>query len=79
MILTGLAFVFLLLLSLLAVFGYKVLGDKGPEAAEKTRCSVCRQPFGKEELLVRQVGDHKLMYFCRGCVLGLWSDLGMKN
>ena len=81
MIVTILAVVFLIILSSFAYFGYKILGKSTSLAGEvdTEKCSVCRKKFMKEELVLRQVGDYKLLYFCKPCIVNLYADLGLKN
>ena len=81
MIVTVLAVVFLIVLSVVAYFGYKILGERpgAPGDINEEKCSVCRKQYHKEELVLRQIGDYKLMYFCKNCILGLYTDLGLKN
>lgn len=78
---TILAVMFLALTVVLAVAGYRVLGKRteSPGTERTERCALCRNRFSRELLVERQIGDYKLMYFCRQCVLGLYSDLGLKN
>ena len=72
---------FLFFIVLSAFLGYRLLG-KGtttPEEANLEKCSICRQKFDKSQLVLRQIGDYKLFYFCRECVLKLYADMGLKN
>jgi len=81
MAVTVLAVLFLFFMVGLAIIGYRVLGNRTTSATEvdTERCSVCRERFKKNELIQRQIGDYRLLFFCRKCVLELYSDLGMKN
>lgn len=81
MIVTALAILFLLLLTLAAYAGYRVLGSatRKPGEIPTEKCSLCRERFEHGELVVRQVGDHKLMHFCKKCILSLSSDLGPRD
>jgi uncharacterized membrane protein len=81
MAVTVFAVLFLFFLVGLAIIGYRVLGNRTSSAGEagSEKCSVCRERFNKEELIERQIGDYRLLYFCRKCVMGLYSDLGIKN
>ena len=81
MAVTILAVVFLFLLVVIAFFGYNYLGKRvaTPESINTEKCSVCRQKFEKTMLIERQIGDYKMLYFCRECVVKLYADLGIKN
>ncbi|MBI4547481.1 MAG: hypothetical protein HY707_05855 [Ignavibacteriae bacterium] len=81
MIVTILAIVFLLLIVVAAFVGYKTVMQRGtsPEEMNLEKCSICREKFEKSQLILRQIGDYKLLYFCRKCVLSLYGDLGIKN
>jgi hypothetical protein len=82
MAVTVLALAFLVLVVFIAVVGYKAFVRKSGDLTDDPnteRCSICRQRFNKQELIERQVGDYRLLYFCRNCVMGLYTDLGMKN
>jgi len=77
-----LAVVFLFLIVVIAVVGTRLLSSKrsGPGTnPDAERCALCRKTFGKSELVLREVGDYKLLYFCKECILQLYADLGMKN
>jgi hypothetical protein len=81
MIVTLLGAGFLLIIAFIAAVGYRsfIKGRPAKEEIDAERCSICRVKFDKNELLLRQVGDYKLLYFCKECVLKLFADLGMKN
>ena len=81
MAVTILALVFLGIILLVAYFGFRILGKRtsAPSGQTMERCSICRGEFPKEMLVVRQVGDYKLVSFCRSCILSLYADLGMRN
>ncbi len=32
------------------------------------KCSVCRDKFHKSKLIARQIGDYKMLYFCKKCI-----------
>lgn len=75
--LTALAVLFLLIIVLIAVAGYSfvIRRDVGATQAEGERCAICRGRFDKAELILRQIGDYKLLYFCRNCVRGLYEEV----
>ena len=82
MTITILALAFLILIGFIAYIGYKTVikqGPKIPEELSTEKCSICRDRFAKELLVERQIGDYRLLYFCRNCIMGLYADLGMKN
>jgi len=79
MIVTILAIVCLALLAALTVFGYRAVirsGESSTLTEGTEKCTICRRPFRKEEMVERQIGDYRLMYFCASCIGGLSSDLG---
>jgi hypothetical protein len=73
---TVLAVAFLLFLVVIAVVGFRAAKNQSREVADQTteKCSLCRESFPKSNLIERQVGEYKVMYFCRGCVEGLEKD-----
>lgn len=77
MTLTILAIIFLLFLIFIAVFGQRLLSQKTESAKETNReqCSLCRNSFDKDDLVERQIGDFKMMYFCQDCIVRLYNDL----
>jgi hypothetical protein len=81
MIVTVLAVAFLIIIGFIAFIGYKAFIQRAPSAEEQAmeKCSICRRKFDKEELLLRTVGDYKLLFFCRDCIVHLYADLGLKN
>ena len=78
---TILAIGFLLMVLAIAVFGFKAIVKQGkpPEDINKERCSICRQSFFRQQLIERQIGDYKLLYFCSTCITQLHTDLTTKN
>ncbi len=81
MIITILTIGFLVFILLAAFFGYKsvIKRNVSVEDINKEKCSICRNRFEKSEMTERQIGDYKMMYFCRECVMKLYADFGMKN
>ena len=81
MAVTVLAVVFLVFMVVVAIGGYKLLGKRAlkPEEINTEKCSICRERFEKIQLLERQIGDYRLLYFCKKCVMGLFADLVIKN
>lgn len=81
MIVTILAVVFLIIVLVVAVFGFRAIIKQGkaPEDLNKERCSICREQFPKAQLIERQIGDYKLLYFCPTCIAKLHAELITKN
>ena len=81
MAITILACLFLFGIVTIALVGYKfIITQKNlPEERNLEKCTVCRKKFDKSLLVERQIGDYKLLFFCRECVLKLYADLGLKN
>ena len=80
MIVTILAIACILLLGSLTMFGYRaIIRRSGPStgAVEREKCAVCREPAPKAELVVRQIGDYKVLYFCRPCIARLAAEAGI--
>lgn len=80
-IVTVLAIVFLIILLLVAIIGFKAIIKQGksPSDLGKERCSICREQFPKSQLIERQIGDYKLMYFCGSCITKLHTELTSNN
>jgi hypothetical protein len=80
-VVTVLAIAFLIVLLLVAVLGFKAIIKQGkpPQDLNKERCSICREPFLKTQLVERQIGDYKLLFFCGSCITKLHADLVSKN
>jgi len=81
MIVTILATVFLLLLLAVAGFGFRAIIKQGkaPKDFNNERCAICREQFPKTQLIERQIGDYKLLYFCGSCISKLHTELTTKN
>ncbi len=81
MAVTLLAIIFLAILVVIAVGGYRfVIRASAPHHnLETQKCAICRKEFERHQLIMRQAGDYKLMYFCRDCILKLYTDLGIKD
>lgn len=81
MIVSVLAVAFIMIMGFIAYLGYNIIIKKheGENEPNKEKCSVCRNKFDKEQLLLRQIGDYRLLYFCRECILKLYAELGLKN
>lgn len=81
MTVTVLAILFILLVLALALFGFNAIirQGKAPEEINKERCSLCRRVFDKSQMIERQVGDYKLMFFCASCIQELHGELERKG
>jgi hypothetical protein len=82
MVVTILAILCLVLLGLITAGGYRAVirGTGGGAAAgENETCAVCRGSFPKKEMVERQIGDHRILYFCRECIVRLASDIGINS
>ena len=82
MIVTVLAVSFLILVGFVAFVGYKTIIQRASPTKEELateRCAICRERIAKELLVEREIGDYKLLYFCRTCILGLAADLNSDN
>ena len=81
MAITVLAVAFLIIIGFIAIIGYSsvIRRSNYPETLNNEKCAICRESFDKKELVERQIGDYKLLYFCRKCILQLYTDLGLKN
>jgi len=79
MIVTILAIACIALLGFLTVAGYRAIirgGGSEARAEGMEKCAVCRRSAGKEEMVERQIGDYKILYFCATCITALSADLG---
>lgn len=81
MTVTILASLFLALIVLIALIGFKVAANqpKSTEDLNVEKCSLCRSKFSKSVLIERQVGDYKLLYFCPSCIHSLHDELISRN
>lgn len=68
--------IFLILLVGAIFYGYSIVMRKPPTKEEigSEQCTLCRKRFPKEQLVEREVGDYKVLYFCPPCILGLSED-----
>lgn len=78
---TALAILFVLLLIGTIFYGFGIMMRRPPteEELKTEKCSLCGQRFPKEELIERQVGDYRLLYFCAQCIAGLHQELHDKD
>lgn len=78
---TILAILFVLLLIGTVLYGFGIIMRRPPteEELKTEKCSLCGQRFPKEEMIERQVGDYRLLYFCASCISGLHQELHEKE
>ena len=74
--LTYLAILFVILLVGAVFYGFSIVMRRPPSASELNSepCSLCRNRFNKSQLVERQIGDYKVLYFCRVCITQLKKD-----
>lgn len=74
---TFLSILFLIFLVSLIFYGYGfiVAPSKSKKDVELEKCTVCNQKFAKVEMILRQVGDFKLIYFCKTCIQNLSEEI----
>jgi uncharacterized membrane protein len=72
---------FLLLIVLFIFYGWGIVMRRSSRTGEesKVQCSVCRNKYPAGELVSREIGDYKLMYFCGACIKGLSEELGRRG
>jgi len=73
MTLSILAGLFLLFLVAIIFYGYGFVlkSSRRPGTENMEQCSLCRNSFNKRALVEREIGDYKLMYFCKSCITSL--------
>jgi len=81
MTLSILAVIFLAGILVVAIFGFRMIIGQGkaPVDPNREKCSVCREQFNRSQLIERQVGDHRMLYFCQSCVMSLHNEMVSKN
>lgn len=81
MTLTVLASIFLAIVLFIAIIGFKAVIKQGRPTEELNleRCSICREKFNKSMLVERQIGDHKLLFYCPSCINSMHAELVSKN
>jgi len=77
MTVTILALLLLVSFLLVAVVGIRLIQKKTREQSGNRleRCAICRRPFDPSAMIMREVGDYRLLWFCRECVKKLAEDL----
>jgi hypothetical protein len=78
---TILAALFLVTVLVIAFIGGKTILGRGRPGEDATRekCSICRTSLPKATLIERQIGDHRVLYFCPSCISSLHNELVSKN
>jgi hypothetical protein len=81
MTVTVLAVLFIVLMLVITVMGFKMIIKQGKSLQDinSERCSLCGQPFLKSQLIERQVRDQRLYYFCPSCITELYEQLTRTN
>ena len=76
MTLSILAGIFIVFLIAIIFYGYGfVVKSTKPAGKENTeQCSICRLAFDRQQLVEREIGDFRLMYFCKSCIATLHED-----
>ena len=67
---------FVVLLLGAALYGFGIVMRRPPtqEELETERCTLCGKGLKKENLVERQIGDYKLLFFCRECIEKLAAE-----
>ena len=80
MTLSILAVLFLLMLVAIIFYGYGFVMKSARASAEKKLepCTICRVRFDRQQLIEREIGDSKLIYFCKTCILRLYDDVSLR-
>lgn len=75
----AIGFVVLLIGSILYGFGIVMRRPPFQDELETEICMICRKRLRKKDLVEREVGDYKLMYFCGECIENLHADAMRRN
>ena len=80
MTITALAVAFLFLIIVIVVAAQWLFTQKAGSLrpANNEQCTICRSYFDKNQLVERQIGDYKMLYFCRQCVEALCAEAKSK-
>jgi len=81
MTVTILAIIFIIVVLVITVLGFKAVIKQGknPEDIHKEKCSICRVQYHTSQLIERQIGDHHLYFFCGSCINSLHNELISKH
>lgn len=72
-------FVVLLLGAVLYGFGIVMRRPPTQEELETESCTLCGQRLKKENLVERQIGDYKVLFFCTECIEKLAAESSERN
>jgi hypothetical protein len=77
MTLSILAVFFLLMLVAIIFYGYGfIMRSTKPVLQNNIEpCTICKRQFERQQLVEREIGDSKLIYFCKACVVRLYDDV----
>jgi len=72
---------FVVLLLGAALYGFGIVMRRPPtqEELETESCTLCGQRLKKEDLVERQIGDYKLLFFCGQCIEKLAAESARQN
>ncbi len=59
-------------------YGFIMKSVKSSSQKDMEPCTICRGQFDRRQLVVREIGDSKLLYFCRQCILQLYDDISKR-
>jgi len=77
MVVPILAVTFIVVILAIAYFGLRYVMNQGTKTLSEVdteKCSLCRKQFPKKELLVREVYDVKVYFFCKDCIENLHNE-----
>ncbi|MBM4167460.1 MAG: hypothetical protein FJ218_11165 [Ignavibacteria bacterium] len=77
MVITISAIIFIVIILIVAYFGLRYVMNQGTKSlseVDSEKCSLCRKQFPKKELLVREVYDVKVYFFCKNCTENLYKE-----
>ena len=72
-------FVVLLLGAVLYGFGIVMRRPPTQEELETEPCTLCGQRINKDNLVERQIGDYKVLFFCTVCIEKLSMESSKRN
>ena len=68
----------LLLLFVLYGFGIIIQKPKRKDEIDLIPCDICRRSYTKDQLAEREVGDSRVLYFCRECIQSLSDQMRVR-
>ena len=80
-VITYLTIGFFVLLLGAVLYGFGIVMRRQPsrEELETERCTLCGQRFKKENLVERQIGDYRVLFFCKECIEKLALESSQRN